>query len=82
MRSLPNDFDGPLSGAPNQGSGAWHVALTPPPTSVVFDFSGFPHTEVALGVERDGSAVIMYYDKGYPDQGVTGQYQFTKLRSE
>jgi hypothetical protein len=57
------------------------VALAPPPPSVVFHFSGSPHTEVALGVERLGSSVIMYFDKGDPDQGTTGQYQFTKLRS-
>jgi hypothetical protein len=79
-RSLPNDFGGFLSGVPTHGSGVWHVTLTAPP-GVVFDFlSGVSKAEEELFVERYRSAVILYYDKGDPDQGVTGQYQFTKLR--
>ncbi len=45
---------------------------------MIFDFS--PTVQMVLLVERYRSTVIMYYDKGDPDQGVTGQYQFTKLR--
>lgn len=43
---------------------------------MVFDFSATVQME--LLVESDGSSLIMYYDKGDPDQGVTGQYQFAK----
>lgn len=76
-RSLPKTFGGFVSWAPTQGSGVWHVVLTPP-SGVALDFAGFK-TEVELGLERAGSAVILYFDKGDPDQGVTGQYQFTKV---
>jgi hypothetical protein len=33
-----------------------------------------------LLVERLGSTVVMYYDKGDPDRSVSGQYQFTVIR--
>jgi len=39
---------------------------------VIFDFS--PTVQMVLLVERYRSTVIVYYDKGDPDQGVTGQY--------
>lgn len=47
---------------------------------LVFSFSA--RVQMELLVERIGSSsVVMYYDKGDPDQGTTGQYQFTKTRS-
>ncbi len=33
-----------------------------------------------LLVERVGSTAVIYYDMGDPDAGVSGQYEFTKLR--
>ncbi len=78
-RALPSDFGGTPGWAPAQGSGTWHLPPARSLGSVVFDFASLPNTEFALGVERLGSSVVMYYNKGDPDQGVTGQYQFAKV---
>ncbi len=63
---------------PHQGSGRWHLGPVPAePPGVIFDFS--PKVQMELLVERLGPAVVMYYHKGDPDEGVPGQYQFTKV---
>jgi hypothetical protein len=79
-RGLPaNAGESSYGTVPSQGSGRWHVGPVPAePPGVIFDFS--PAVQMELLVEREGSALIMYYDKGDPDEGVSGQYQFTKLR--
>jgi hypothetical protein len=60
-------------------SGSWRVGpVHAEPSGVIFDFS--PAVQMELLVERVSSRVSMYYDKGDPDEGVSGQYQFTKLR--
>lgn len=62
---------------PSQGSGRWHIGSVPAePSGVIFQFSATVQME--LVVERYRSAVIMYYDKIDPDEGVSGQYQFTR----
>lgn len=61
---------------PAEGTGEWHVGPVPAePAGVIFDFS--PKVFMELLVERVGSSVVMYFDEGDPDEGVTGQYQFT-----
>jgi hypothetical protein len=78
-RSLPADFGASPSAVPSSGSGHWHVGPVPAePAGVVFNFS--KKLWVELLVERMGSMVVMYYDKGDPDEGVSGQYQFTKTQ--
>lgn len=62
---------------PPSGTGRWHVGPVPEePPGVVFAFAR--NVQMELLVERVGPALVMYYDKGDPDEGVSGQYQFTK----
>jgi hypothetical protein len=66
---------------PADGSGRWSVGPHSGSVGVTFDYapSFSLRVQMVLLVERLGSSVVMYYDKGDPDQGVTGQYQFTKV---
>lgn len=78
-QALPSDFGAfPAGVVPTNASCDWHVGLVPAePPGVVFNFSRTIQAE--LFVERDMSTLIMYYDRGDPDQGVTGQYQFRRV---
>jgi hypothetical protein len=68
---------------PSQGSGHWRVGPYPAePAGVVLVFAPDPRVELGLAVERDRSAVIMYYDKGDPDEGPPGQYQLIRTRQQ
>jgi hypothetical protein len=80
VRGLPaNAGESSYGTVPSQGSGRWRVGPVPAePSGVIFDFS--PAVQMELLVERVSSRVSMYYDKGDPDEGVSGQYQFTKSR--
>jgi hypothetical protein len=49
---------------------------------VILVFAPEPRVELELLVERDRSAVIMYYDKGDPDEGPPGQYQLIRTRQQ
>ncbi|HET9898140.1 MAG TPA: hypothetical protein VFQ44_24690 [Streptosporangiaceae bacterium] len=65
---------------PPSGGGHWHVGPVPAePPGVVFDFSRTVSME--LLAERVGSAVVLYYDLGDPDEGSSGQYQFRKRQA-
>jgi hypothetical protein len=78
-RALPADAGESSYGeVPSQGSGRWRVGSVPAePAGVIFNFSA--RVQMELLVERVGSKVIMYFDKGDPDEGTTGQDQFTKI---
>jgi len=68
---------------PSQGTGHWRVGPYPAePVGVVLAFAPDPRVELELLVERDRSAVIMYYDKGDPDEGPPGQYQLIRTRQQ
>lgn len=66
---------------PASGSGRWSIGPQSGSAGVTFDFapSFSLRVQMVLLVERVGSSVVMYYDKGDPDQGVTGQYQFARV---
>jgi hypothetical protein len=78
-RALPADFGAsPIGSMPSSGDGVWHIGPVPTePPGVVFNFS--KKLWVELFVEHVGSTVVMYFDKGDPDEGATGQYQFTRM---
>lgn len=60
---------------PPSGQGRWHVGPVPAePSGVVFDFSRT--VQMGFLAERIGSTSVLVYDKGDPDEGVSGQYQF------
>jgi hypothetical protein len=76
---LPDAGESSYGTVPMECSGRWHVGPVPTePPGVVFDFS--PKVHMELLVDRLESTVVMYYDKGDPDEGVSGQYQFTIVR--
>ena len=79
-RGLPADAgETSTLNIPADGTGGWHIdALPGEARGVVFEFS--PKVFMELLVERVGSTAVMYYDMGDPDAGVSGQYEFTKLR--
>jgi hypothetical protein len=63
---------------PATGSGRWHVGpVVAEPAGVVFDFS--PTVQMELLTEHLATGVVMYFDRGDPDEGPSGQYQFTKV---
>lgn len=76
---LPAGFGDWQNGTPpGAGSGTWHVGRLEPgaDVGVIFDFSRFSQAE--LLVERDGPSLYLYYDKGDPDEGWSGQYRFAR----
>jgi hypothetical protein len=78
-RGLPRGFGEASAGTtPVAGAGSWHVgrvdAVDPP--GVIFEFSN--GSQASLLLERDGSALYLFYDRGDPDEGWTGQYRFTR----
>jgi hypothetical protein len=78
-RLLPDAGEPSYGTVPIEGSGRWHVGpVSAEPPGVVFDFS--LKVQMELLVERLESTVVMYYDKGDPDKGVSGQYQFSMVR--
>jgi len=80
-RALPALFGEIAAPTPPTGTGTWHIGRIGPdsPTGVVLDFAGHPGTEDELLVENCcGLPLTIYYDRGDPDEGVTGQYQLTR----
>ena len=66
---------------PVRGSGTWHTGTADPsyPPGVIFDFSN--GSQAQLQLETDGPSLAMYYDRGDPDEGWSGQYRFVKHQS-
>lgn len=82
-RGLPtNAGEGSSLNIPAEGDGRWDVGPKGVSAGVTFDFapSFSMKVQMVLLVERVGSMVVMYYDQGDPDEGVSGQYQFTMVR--
>jgi hypothetical protein len=63
---------------PSQDTGTWSVGLAG--VTLSFASIGAGPAQVTMAVERQGSTVIMYYDKGDPDEGPSGQYQLIRTR--
>lgn len=76
---LPAGFGEWSNGLPPvAGSGTWRIGRFEPDADVgvIFSFPGASQAE--LLVERDGSSLFLYYDKGDPDEGWSGQYRFAR----
>jgi hypothetical protein len=73
---LPSNEGASAGTIPSQGTGTWSVG----PAGVTLNFApgGGSPAQATMGVERQGSTVIMYYDKGDPDEGASGQYQLIR----
>jgi hypothetical protein len=80
---LPSRFgDWSIGEIPATGTGTWHIGRfsADVENGLVLDFAG-PHagTVTELLVEHCcGSPMAVYYDKGDPDVGGSGQYQLVK----
>lgn len=68
---------------PRAGSGTWHVGhiVGDYPVGIVLDFAPPSRTQDELLVENCcGLPLTVYYDRGDPDEGISGQYQLTRRR--
>jgi hypothetical protein len=69
---------------PSSGTGTWRVGRFDPSTEpgVILSFPGpgLGITTELLVQWSSGSPLIMYYDPGGPDEGVSGQYQLIKQK--
>lgn len=71
--------DWSFGATPVSGAGTWHIGSfdgSGLPPGVIFDFSNGAQAELQL--ETDGPSLAMYYDRGDPDEGWSGQYRFVK----
>ena len=73
------DWSGPT---PRAGTGTWYIGrlARDAPRGVILNFSDLhPNIVDELLVEHCcGLPLTIYYDRGDPDQGISGQYQLTK----
>ena len=77
---LPGQFgDWSAGNIPGTGTGTWHIGRYDPGADpgLILDFAGsYTGTVTELLVEHCcGLPLTIYYDKGDPDEGVSGQYQ-------
>lgn len=76
------DWSGPT---PRTGSGTWRIgrAESDAPPGVLLDFtSTHPNiTDELLVEDCCGLPLTIYYDRGDPDEGLSGQYQLAKRAS-
>jgi hypothetical protein len=76
---LPAGFGEAWNGQPPvAGSGTWRIGsfASDADIGVIFDFPSLSQAE--LLVERTGPSLFLYYDKGDPDEGWSGQYRFAR----
>jgi len=78
--ALPARFGEWANGTtPASGGGTWRVGRLEADAQpgLIFDFSNGSQAELQL--ETAGSSLAMYFDRGDPDEGWSGQYRFVKL---
>jgi hypothetical protein len=82
---LPHFFGHWAGPNPRAGGDSWYIGRleSDAPRGVVLVFSALhPQIMDELLVEHCcGLPVTIYYDLGDPDEGITGQYQLTRLRA-
>jgi hypothetical protein len=80
--NMPYRFGEWSGSTPSTGSGTWYVGrlMSDAPRGIVLVFSlSYPVIMDELLVENCcGLPLTIFYDRGDPDEGITGQYQLTR----